>query len=109
MKQFTKYFLVACLMLLSSQFSWAEFKNFSILIDNSEKSLLTDAEKDAQWTAFEFGIAVADDGTVTRVEKDAANSVATVSGKSHSDHGSANLKLVVPVKRHTWKILRNRA
>ena len=97
MKQFTKYFLVACLMLLSSQFSWAEFKNFSILIDNSEKSLLTNAEKAAQWTAFEFGIAVADDGTVTRVEKDAANSVATVSGKSHSDHGSANLKLVVPV------------
>lgn len=98
MKHFTRFFLVSCLLVLSSQFSWAEFRNFSILVDNSEKSLLTEAEKATQWTDFTFGIAVAEDGTVTRVEKDAANSVATVSGKSHSDHGAASLKLVVPVE-----------
>lgn len=97
MKHFTKFFLT-CLLLLTTQLSWAEFKNFSVLVDNSEKSLLTATEKATQWTEFSFGIAVADDGTVTRVEEGAANSVATISGKSHSDHGSANLKVVVPVE-----------
>ncbi|MDD7124202.1 MAG: hypothetical protein PUH87_04420, partial [Bacteroidales bacterium] len=98
MRHFTRFILVSCLLILSSQLSWAEFRNFSILVDNSEKSLLTAAEKATQWTQYEFGVAVADDGTVTRVEKDAANSVATVSGKSHSEHGSASLKVVVPVE-----------
>ena len=84
MRHFTRFILVSCLLILSSQLSWAEFRNFSILVDNSENSLLTAAEKATQWTQYEFGVAVADDGTVTRVEKDAANSVATVSGKSHS-------------------------
>ena len=98
MRHFTRFILVSCLLILSSQFSWAEFRNFSILVDNSENSLLTAAEKATQWTQYEFGVAVADDGTVTRVEKDAANSVATVSGKSHSEHGSASLKVVVPVE-----------
>ena len=98
MKHFTKVFLVSCLMMLCSQLSWAEFRNFSILVDNSANSMLTDTEKAKQGTAFTFGVAVADDGTVTRVEKDAANSVATVSGKSHNDHGSTSLKVVVPVE-----------
>ena len=98
MRHFTRFILVSCLLILSSQLSWAEFRNFSILVDNSENSLLTAAEKATQWTQYEFGVAVADDGTVTRVEKDAANSVATVSGKSHSEHGSANLMVVVPVE-----------
>ena len=98
MRHFTRFILVSCLLILSSQLSWAEFRNFSILVDNSENSLLTAAEKATQWTQYEFGVAVAYDGTVTRVEKDAANSVATVSGKSHSEHGSANLKVVVPVE-----------
>ena len=98
MKHFTKFFLLTCFLMLTTQLSWAEFRNFSVLVDNSENSLLTAAEKATQWTQYEFGVAVADDGTVTRVEKDAANSVATVSGKSHSDHGSASLKVVVPVE-----------
>ena len=71
MRHFTRFILVSCLLILSSQFSWAEFRNFSILVDNSENSLLTAAEKATQWTQYEFGVAVADDGTVTRVEKDA--------------------------------------
>ena len=81
MRHFTRFILVSCLLILSSQLSWAEFRNFSILVDNSENSLLTAAEKATQWTQYECGVAVADDGTVTRVAKDAANSVATVSGK----------------------------
>ena len=57
MKQFTKYFLVACFMLLSSQFSWAEFKNFSILIDNSEKvENASVAEKTLYKTKFQIGV-----------------------------------------------------
>lgn len=75
----------------------ATFKDFEILVDNSANSLLTDAEKGNQWTPFEFGISVDDEGNVTRVEKNSPSSIATVSGKSHSDHGSANLKVVVPI------------
>ena len=98
MKHFTKFLLVSCLMMLCSQLSWAEFRNFSILLDNSSNTLLTAEELATQWTPFEFGITVAEDGTVTRVAKDAADKVATVSGKSHSEHGSASVKLVVPVE-----------
>ena len=98
MKHFTKFFLLTCFLMLTTQLSWAEFRNFSVLVDNSENSLLTAAEKETQWTPYSFGIAVADDGTVTRVEEGAANSVATVSGKSHSEHGSSSLKVVVPVE-----------
>ena len=98
MKHFTKFFLLTCFLMLTTQLSWAEFRNFSVLVDNSENSLLTAAEKETQWTPYSFGIAVADDGTVTRVEEGAANSVATVSGKSHSEHSSANLTVVVPVE-----------
>ena len=98
MKHFTKFFLLTCFLMLTTQLSWAEFRNFSVLVDNSENSLLTAAEKETQWTPYSFGIAVADDGTVTRVEEGAANSVATVSGKSHNEHGSSSLKVVVPVE-----------
>lgn len=78
--------------------SWAEFKDFSLLLDNSANSLVTADENAAQWTAYEFGVAVDAEGKVSRVAKDNASSVATVSGKSHSDHGSANVKVVVPVE-----------
>ena len=83
-------------MLLCPQLSRAEFRNFSILVDTSASSLIT-ADDGKQWTPFEFGITVAEDGTVTRVASDAADKAATISGKVHSDHGAANLKLVVPV------------
>lgn len=75
----------------------SSFKDFEILVDNSANSLLTETEKETQWTSFEFGISVDNEGNVTRVDKNSPSSIATISGKSHSEHGSNNLKVVVPV------------
>lgn len=96
MRRFTRLFLVTCLMLLCSQTSWADFKNFSVQVNNQAGTLLTAAEQ-TQGTQFSFGVAVAADGTVSRVETTDALSVATVSGKFHSDHGATELSVVVPV------------
>ena len=75
----------------------APYKDFAVIVNNQDGTLLTDEEKATQYTPFIFGVAVAEDGTVSRVAEGDANSVATVSGKFHSDHGSTNLKVVVPV------------
>ena len=74
----------------------ADFKDFSVIVNNQDGTLLT-AEEQEQGTSVNFGVAVADDGTVSRVEAGDASSVATVSGKFHSDHGCTNLQVVVPV------------
>lgn len=100
MRNFTKFFLISCLLMLCAQFSWADTKKFSILVDNSANSLLTAADGEA-WTPFEFGITVDDQGNVTRVAKDAADKTATVKGKVHSDHGAANLVVTIPVEGDT--------
>ena len=75
----------------------APYKDFAVIVNNQTGTLLTEAEMATQYTPFIFGVAVAEDGTVSRVAEGDANSVATVSGKFHSDHGSTNLKVVVPV------------
>lgn len=69
----------------------AQFKDIKVDLN----SLLTEAEKVAG-TEVSFGIAVADDGTVTRVE-DGEAAVATLSGKYHNEHGWNNAKMVVAV------------
>ena len=74
----------------------ADFKDFSVIVNNQTGTLLT-SEEQVQGTAVEFGVAVAADGTVSRVATGDASSVATVSGKNHSVHGCTNLKVVVPV------------
>lgn len=74
----------------------ADFKDFSVIVNNQDGTLLT-AEEQEQGTAVKFGVAVADDGTVSRVEAEDASSVATVSGTYHSDHGCTGLTVVVPV------------
>ena len=74
----------------------ADFKDFSVIVNNQNGTLLT-AEEQEQGTAVKFGVAVADDGTVSRVEAEDASSVATVSGTYHSDHGCTGLTVVVPV------------
>ena len=85
-----------CLLLMLAVVSKADgFKDFSVIVNNQDGTLLT-ADEQAQGTAINFGVAVADDGTVTRVAADAANAVATVSGNYHSDHGCTSLKVVVP-------------
>ena len=74
----------------------ADFKDFSVIVNNQDGTLLT-AEEQTEGVAINFGVAVADDGTVNRVAADDASAVATVSGKFHSDHGCTNLAVVVPV------------
>ena len=86
-----------CLMLLLSAVSQAaDFKDFSVIVNNQEGTLLT-SEEQKQGTEVSFGVAVADDGTVSRVAADDASAVATISGKYHSEHGCTALKVVVPV------------
>ncbi len=74
----------------------ADFKDFSVQVNNQTGTLLT-SEEQVQGTAVSFGVAVATDGTVSRVAVDDASAVATVSGNFHSDHGCTGLNVVVPV------------
>ena len=83
--------------LLTMTMSAASFKNFSAIVNNQDGTLLTSDEQ-TQGQLFKFGIAVADDGTVSRVDATSADAIATVSGKYHSEHGSNNLQVVVPVE-----------
>ena len=85
-----------CLLLMLAMVSRADgFKDFGAIVNNDKETLLT-ADEQAQGTAVSFGVAVADDGTVSRVAADDASAVATVSGKFHSEHGCTELKVVVP-------------
>ena len=85
-----------CLLLMLAMVSRADgFKDFGVIVNNQEGTLLT-ADEQKQGTAVSFGVAVADDGTVSRVAADDASAVATVSGKFHSEHGCTELKVVVP-------------
>lgn len=73
-----------------------DFKDFSVQVNNQSGTLLTSDEQ-VQGTPVNFGVAVADDGTVSRVEAGDASSVATINGTFHSDHGCTGLKVIVPV------------
>ena len=72
------------------------FKNFAVDLTNG--NLLEESEK-TQWNAVgPFGIAVATDGTISRVAADAANAACVVSGKWHStNYGWSGLVVTVPV------------
>ena len=85
-----------CLLLMLAIVSRADgFKDFSVIVNNQDGTLLT-AEEQVQGTEINFGVAVDDDGTVSRVAADDASAVATVSGKFHSEHGCTGLQVVVP-------------
>ena len=77
--------LLACLT-WTTRANAANFKDFSVIVNNQTGTLLTDEEL-VQGTDVSFGVAVDDAGNVTRVAADDASAVATVSGKYHSDHG----------------------
>ena len=96
--KYAKHFVCFILALLGMSQSAvaADFKDFSVIVNNQGGTLLTSDEQ-KQGTAVEFGVAVAADGTVSRVAAGDASSVATISGKFHSEHGCTNLKAVVPV------------
>ena len=70
-----------------------------IKVDLTNGNLLEESEK-VQWGAVgPFGIAVAEDGTVSRVAADAANAACTVQGKWHStNYGWSGLVVTVPVE-----------
>ena len=90
-------FSLLCIMLMLCGATYADggFKDFAVIVNNQEGTLLT-AEEQVQGTAVNFGVAVADDGKVIRVAADDASAVATISGNYHSDHGCTNLKVTVP-------------
>ena len=96
MKKF-RIFLTLFLMILGTAASWAEFKDFSAVLNNQEGTLLT-AEEQVQGTEISFGVAVDAQGVTSRVAADDASAVATIKGKYHSDHGMTNLVVNVPVE-----------
>ena len=96
MKKTSRTFLTLFLLVMGTVMSWADFKNFSAVLNNQDGTLLT-AEEQVQGTAVSFGVAVDDAGNTTRVAADDASAVATISGKYHSDHGMTNLVVTVPV------------
>ena len=93
MKQMLVVFLA--MLGMSQSAAAADFKDFSVIVNNQDGTLLT-VEEQSQGTAVEFGVAIAADGKVSRVAANDANAIATVSGKYHSDHGCTALKVVVP-------------
>lgn len=96
MKNDLKSAILLCLLMFSMiGANAADFTDFRVDLTNG--NLLT-AEEISPKTSFEFGIAVASDGTVSRVEKGSTNAVATLSGVFHSnEHGWNNFKATVAV------------
>ena len=73
----------------------AAFKD--IKIDLTDGNLLT-ADEISNKTAVKFGVAIADDGTATRVASDDATAAIVLSGKYHSnEHGWGNFSATVEV------------
>ena len=69
-----------------------------IKIDLTNANLLT-SEEQTSGQKFEFGVAIADDGTQTRVAADDASAAIILSGKFHStQHGWGNFSCKVPVE-----------
>ena len=63
-----KFSLLSIMLMLLGGTSYAggDFKDFAVIVNNQEGTLLT-AEEQVQGTAVSFGVAVADNGTVSRV------------------------------------------
>lgn len=97
MKQTFRTFLTLFLLVMGTTMSWADFKDFSAVLNNQDGTLLT-ADEQVQGTDVSFGVAVDDDGNISRVDATDNAAVATISGKYHSDHGMTNLVVTVPVE-----------
>ena len=93
-KTFCMSLAVACLLGAGSV--QAAFKD--IKVDLTKGNLLT-AEEIASKNKVTFGLAVADDGSVSRVAQDDASSAITLTGQYHSDdHGWGNFSSTVAVE-----------
>lgn len=85
--------LLACLLGVSS--AHAQFKD--IKIDLTDGNLL-ESDEIANKTPVEFGVAIASDGTLSRVAADDASAAIVISGKYHSnEHGWGNFASTVKV------------
>jgi Pectin methylesterase len=83
------------LLVAATAFADGTFTGFKADLMNG--NLLT-ADEIAGKTTVTMGLAVAPDGTVSRVATDASDAVATIGGKYHSnDHGWQNFSATVPV------------
>ena len=95
-KQLRHYVWLFLAMLGMTQ-SAAAFSDIKVNLMNG--NLLNESELTAWQQLPDIGIAVADDGTVSRVAADASNAVAVLTGKWHSnEHGWAGFKATVPVE-----------
>jgi len=85
--------LLALVTLVGFMPTNAAFKDIKLDLTNGK--FLTSSET----SVISAGVAVAADGTASRVAADAADAVAFITGKYHSDqHGLSNFKAVVPVE-----------
>ncbi len=98
MKHFrTKISMLLAMLLVQLTAFAAQTSVTAFKADLTNGNLLT-TDEITNKTAFEFGVAVAADGTVSRVDKGSASAVATLSGKFHSnEHGWNNFKATVAV------------
>lgn len=84
-----------CLFLFTAIVAKADFRD--IKVDLTNGGLLTSEEQSAQ-SSVTLGVAVAADGSVSRVAADAADANAVITCKFHSaDHGMQNFSATVPV------------
>ncbi len=96
-KSLQRFLLLFMAIVMSSSGAWAEFKDFSAILNNQEGTLLNASEQ-TQGTAVTFGVAVDADAKSVRVAADDASAVATISGTYHNDHGMTGLVVTVPVE-----------
>ena len=96
-KSLQRFLLLFMAIVMSSSGAWAEFKDFSAILNNQRGTLLYESEQ-TQGTAVTFGVAVDADAKSVRVAADDASAVATISGTYHNDHGMTGLVVTVPVE-----------
>ena len=94
MKKQFRTFITLFLLMMGTTMSWAEFQNFSAVLNNQEGTLLT-TEEQVQGTALDFGVAV-NNGTTVRVAKDDASAVAPC----HSEVGLSGFSRAVDRTAH---------
>jgi len=94
MSKFMRLGTLCLLLMLTMVGKAGSFKDFAIIINNQEGTILKEKElvKD---TVISFGVAVANDSTY-RVAADDSSAVAIISGKYQGEHGLSNLQVVIP-------------
>ena len=81
-----------CLLLMLAIVSRADgFKDFSVIVNNQNGTLLT-AEEQVQGTAIDFYVDAVDGVTTREIPEDGI-AAGHVSGKFHSEHGCTNLQV----------------